>query len=162
MGTKLSPSGHSPQFSVHVYCGQTAGWIKMPLGTEIGLSPGDIVLNGDPPLPPRKKRNGHSPYPNFRPMSIVAKPLDGSRWHLAWRWAQSRAHYARWGLSPPPQKRGQRPLVFGLSCQTAVYIRVPLSTEVGISLGDIVLDGDPDLPPLKRHSPQFLANVRYG
>jgi len=31
------------QFSVHVYCGQTAGWIKMPLGTEVNLGPGDIV-----------------------------------------------------------------------------------------------------------------------
>jgi len=27
-----------PQFSAHVYCGQTAGWIKMALGTELGLS----------------------------------------------------------------------------------------------------------------------------
>ena len=27
------------------------------------------------------------PLPNFRPMSIVAKRLVGSRWHLAWRWA---------------------------------------------------------------------------
>ena len=26
-----------PQFSAHVCCGQTAGWIKMPLGTEIDL-----------------------------------------------------------------------------------------------------------------------------
>jgi len=24
-----------------------AGWIKMPLGTEVGLGPVDIVLNGD-------------------------------------------------------------------------------------------------------------------
>jgi len=32
-----------------------AGWIKMPLGMEVGLSPGDFVLDGDPgPLP--KKR----------------------------------------------------------------------------------------------------------
>jgi len=23
-----------PQFSAHVYCGQTAAWIKMPLGTK--------------------------------------------------------------------------------------------------------------------------------
>jgi len=40
--------GHSPQFSAHVCCGQTAGWIKMPLGTEVGLGPGHIVLDGDP------------------------------------------------------------------------------------------------------------------
>jgi len=31
------------QFSAHVYSVQTAGWIKMPLGTEVGLCPGDIV-----------------------------------------------------------------------------------------------------------------------
>ena len=35
-----------------MYCGQTAGWIEMPLDTEIGLGPGHIVLDGDPaPLP---------------------------------------------------------------------------------------------------------------
>ena len=28
--------GHSPQFSIHDYCGQTAGWIKMPFGTKVG------------------------------------------------------------------------------------------------------------------------------
>ena len=27
------------QFSAHVYCGQTAGWIKMALGMEVGLGP---------------------------------------------------------------------------------------------------------------------------
>jgi len=38
------------------------GWIKMPLGREVGLGPGHIVLDGDPALPPPK---GHSPTPNF-------------------------------------------------------------------------------------------------
>jgi len=36
-----------------VYCEQMVGWIKMPLGTEVGLGPGDIVLDGDS-APPRK------------------------------------------------------------------------------------------------------------
>jgi len=75
--------GRSPQFSVHVSWGQTAGWIKMVLGMEVGLSPADIVLDGDPASTLPKK----SPLPNFRPISIVAKRLDGSIWHLAWRWA---------------------------------------------------------------------------
>ena len=35
-----------PQFSAHVYCGQTAGWVKTPLGTEVDLGPGHIVLDG--------------------------------------------------------------------------------------------------------------------
>jgi len=37
-----------PQFSAHVYCGQTAAYIKMPLGMEVSLSPGDFVLDGNP------------------------------------------------------------------------------------------------------------------
>jgi len=49
MGTQLPPKGaEPPQFLAHVCCGQLAGWIKMPLGTEIGLSPADFVLDGDP------------------------------------------------------------------------------------------------------------------
>ena len=39
----LPKRGRNPQFSIHVYCGQTAAWIKMPLGTEVGLGPDDIV-----------------------------------------------------------------------------------------------------------------------
>jgi len=65
-----------------VVIGQTAVWIKMPLGTEVAsLGLCDIVLDGDPAPPPLK---GHS-LPNFRPMSVVAKRLDGLRWHLVWR-----------------------------------------------------------------------------
>ena len=30
----------------YVYCGQTAGWIYMPLGTEVNSSTGDVVLDG--------------------------------------------------------------------------------------------------------------------
>jgi len=43
MGTQL-PKGAHPQFSAHVCCGQTAGWITMPLGTEVGLDPDGVVL----------------------------------------------------------------------------------------------------------------------
>ena len=32
---------------------QTAAWIKMPFGMEVGLDPDDIVLNGDPAPPPQ-------------------------------------------------------------------------------------------------------------
>jgi len=47
----------------------------MPLGTDVGLSPGDFVLDGDPLRLPKKGRG--APLPNFRPMFIVAKRLDG-------------------------------------------------------------------------------------
>jgi len=42
-----------PQFSAHVCCGQTAGWLKMAFGTEVGFGPSHIVLEGTQ-LPPRK------------------------------------------------------------------------------------------------------------
>jgi len=58
------------QFLAHVYCGQTAGWIKMPHGTEINLGPGDVVLGGVAAPP----KSGTAP--SFRFMSIVAKRLD--------------------------------------------------------------------------------------
>jgi len=48
----LPKKERSPKFSAHIYCGQTATWIKMPLGTEVGLGLCNIVLGGDPaPLP---------------------------------------------------------------------------------------------------------------
>jgi len=34
-----------------VYCGQTVGWIKMKLSTEVSLGPGHIVLDRDPVAP---------------------------------------------------------------------------------------------------------------
>jgi len=52
MGTHLPPpkkkGGTAPQFLAHVYCDQMAGWIKVPLGTKVGHSPGHIVLHADP------------------------------------------------------------------------------------------------------------------
>ena len=83
MGTELSPpakGGRAPQFSAHVYCAQTAGWIKMPHGMEVGLDPSDILLDGDPAPPPQKVDTA----PNFSPMSIVAKrsPISATAQHL--------------------------------------------------------------------------------
>jgi len=71
--------GHSPQFSAHVCCGQMAGWIKMPLGVELGLGQGDIVLDGSPA--PASQRAHPA---NVRPMSTVAKrsPISTTVEHL--------------------------------------------------------------------------------
>ena len=64
-----------------VYCGQTVGWIKMKLGTKVGLGPGHSVLDGDPALPEKRAQLPT----NFWPMSIVVKRLDGWRCHLVRR-----------------------------------------------------------------------------
>jgi len=69
MGTQLPPpkKRYSPP---HPILGPLwpNGWMDQgALGTEVGLGPGDVVLDGDPaPLP--KKVTA----PSFRPMSIVA------------------------------------------------------------------------------------------
>jgi len=64
-----------------------------------------------PSSPSAKK--GAEP-PNFRPMSVVAKQLDGSRCHLVWRMqiGLGPGHIVRDGdLAPPPQKKGAQPSV---------------------------------------------------
>ena len=55
MGTQpLTTKGAVPHpISAHVYCGQTAVWIKMPLGTEVGLGLRDIMFDVDPATPKR-------------------------------------------------------------------------------------------------------------
>jgi len=55
--------------------------MKLVLGVEVGLSPGDFVLDGDPALSPKR---GGAALPNFRPIFVVAKRLDASRCHLVW------------------------------------------------------------------------------
>jgi len=63
-----------PKFSAHVCSGQTAGWIKMPLGMEVGPKLRDIVFDVDPTT----HRKKGTPIPTqFLAMSIVAKWLDG-------------------------------------------------------------------------------------
>jgi len=79
-----------PKFLAHV-CGQTAEWIKMALGMELGLGPVHIVLDGDTaPLPQKAyatlcsmwtqlppEKMAHPLPPNCWSMFIVAKWLDG-------------------------------------------------------------------------------------
>ena len=114
-----------------VYCEQTVGWIKTKLGMRVGLGPGHIVIDGDSaPLP----RKGAEP-PNFWPMSIVAKRLNGSRWHLARRWASVQATlcYVETQL-PLPERGGAPPPQFSahICCgQMAGRIKMPLGMEVG-------------------------------
>ena len=71
MGTQLCPEKKAQpfptQFVSRVYCGQTAGWIKMPLGMEVNLGPGDVVFDGVEAPPKRGTA------PSFLFMSIVAK-----------------------------------------------------------------------------------------
>jgi len=98
--------GGAPQFSVHVYCGKTAGWIKMPLGTKAGLSPGDSVLDED--TAPSHKGGG-GPSPIFDPFLLW--PNGWMHQDATWYGSrpQPRRLCVRWRPSPLPQ-RGWSPL----------------------------------------------------
>jgi len=130
-------------------CGQTIGWIKMKLGTEVGIDPGHIVR-----WAPSSLQKGHNP--NFRPMSVVAKRLDGSRCHLVQRWASAQGNCVRWGPRPLP-KRGTAPKFLANVCcgQTDGWIKMSLGTEVGLGPAHVVLDGDP--APPKGHRPSIFG-----
>ena len=102
-------AGTVPQFSVHVCCCQTSGWIKMPLGMEVGFSPGHTVLDADPAPLPLKRGTA----PTFRPMFIVVKRLDGSRCHLVRRKGSAQATLCYMGIQLHPI-RGTASPIFGL------------------------------------------------
>ena len=129
-----------------VYCGQTVGQIKLKLGMQVGLGPGHIVLGGDAATPPQR-----GIAPNFRPISVAAKWLHGSRCHSAWSEASAQATLCRWGPRSPPQKGGGAPKFSAhVYCdQTARWIKMVLGMEIGLSQGDFVLDGDPPPPSQK-------------
>jgi len=80
------------------------GWMDQDVTwREAGLSPSDIVFDGDPA--PSPKGDGAL---NFRPTSIMAKLLDGSKMALG---TEAQRHCVSWGLSSPV--KGARPPVFG-------------------------------------------------
>ena len=54
----------APIFGPYVSCDQTAEWIKMPLGKEVGLGPGHSVLDGEQAPP---ERGTAAPSPLFGP-----------------------------------------------------------------------------------------------
>ena len=108
----------------------------MPLGREVGLGPFDIVLDGDPAPIPQKKGGTAAPPPcTFRPMSIVAKRLDGLGCHLLQRQASAQATLCQMGTQLPP-KRETAPNFRPISVVTKQLM------EVGRGPGHIVLNGD--------------------
>jgi len=141
----------------------------LPLGMEVGLSPGDFGLDGDPASPSQKGGGGRGQSPPiFGPWLLWPDgwmDQDGT-WHGCRPW--SSPHCARWGHSSPPQKGTKHPppqLSAHLYCgQTAGCIKMPLGTEVGLGLRNIVFDVDPAIPRKKGHTHPhpILAHVYCG
>jgi len=120
----------------------------MPLGMEVGLGPGHIVIDGyTAPLPHKR---GHSP-PIFDPYLL---------WQNGWMdqdatWYGGRPrpkpHCARWGPSfPLLQKRGPQFSTNVCCGQMDGWIKMPFGTKVGLGPGHIVLHGYPAPPPHKK------------
>jgi len=92
-----------------VHCGQTVGWIKIKLGMQVGLGPGHIALDEDPPAPSPK---GHSP-PIFGP--YLLRPNGWMDQDTTWYGARPRCRRlcVRWRPDPPCPKGGRSPQIFG-------------------------------------------------
>ena len=115
----------------------------MPLGVEVGLSPGDFVLEGDPD--PYPKRGGAPP--NFWPTSVVAKRLHGSIKMPLGTEVGLCLRDIVFDVDPAiPQKKGTPtpPNFCHVYCgQMAGWMKTPPGAEVGLGTGHIVLDGVP-------------------
>jgi len=136
--------GHNPPIFVPCLLWPN-GWMDQD-GTWHGNRPQPrrpCVRWGPIPFPKR----GRTPLPNFRCISIVAKPNDWMHQNATWYGAtpQPRGLCVRWGPSLPPLKGGRSSqFSVHLYCrQTDGCIKMPLGMEVGLSPGDVVLDGDP-------------------
>ena len=133
--------GRAPQFLANVYCGQTAGWIKMALGMEVGLGPGHILLDGDPAA--HSQKGGGTPYtPQFSAHVYCGQTAGWIKMTLGVEVGLGPGHIVLDG-DPAflPQKGGRHPPQFlaHVYCgHTAGWIKVALGVEVGLSLGDSV------------------------
>ena len=108
-----------------------AGWIKMPIGMEVGLTPGDFVLIGTQ-LPQPKK--GAEP-PIFGAF-LLWPTVACMKVPLGTEVGGGPGGIVSWGPSSPllPRQKGHsfshfRPMFF---CgQTAVFISISLAMELG-------------------------------
>ena len=132
---------------------------------EVGLCPGDFVLDGNPA---HLSKKGAEPSPQFFGPFLLWPNYwmhQDATWYGGRPW--SSPHCARWGHSSPPQNRGQSPLPkfsAHLYCgQMAGCIKMPLGTEVGLGLRDMCSMWT-QLPPEKGHThpTQFLGHVYCG
>ena len=93
------------QFSAHLYCGQTAAWMKTPLGTEVGLGLRNIVFDVDPATP---RKRAHSPLPNFGPYVYCGQMAGWMKTPLGTAVDLGPGHIVLDGV-PAPAKRVQQP-----------------------------------------------------
>jgi len=134
MGTQPLPKKGAeppPQFSAHVYCGQTAEWIKMALGMEVGHGPGHIVLDGEPAPFPRK--GGRSP--QFSAHFYCRQTARCIKMPLGMEVGLSPGDFVLDGDPASPALKGHSPqFLSNVRCgQTTGWMKTPLGTEVDLA-----------------------------
>jgi len=164
MGAQLTPikRGHSRLRTFRpMYCGQSAGWIKMPLGIKVEICPGHIVLDRDPASLPK----GAQP-PIFGPCLLRPNGWmdQDTTWYVATEVEICPGHTVLDGDPASLSKGAQTPNFRSMSV-AAKRLNVSRCHSVRIEAGlghagDIMLDRDPVTPTPKRgkHSrlPHFL------
>ena len=116
-----------PQFSAHFYCGQTAGCIKMPLGTEVGIGLLDTMFAVDPATT-RKKG---TPTPTQFLAHVYCGQMAGwMKTPLGTEVDLSPGHIVLDGV-PAPAKRAQQPPLFG---PCLLWPRSPISATAELLL----------------------------
>jgi len=144
----LPKKGAEPQFSAHFYCGQTAGCIKMPLGMDMGLGPGHIVLDGDP-APLSKK--GQSP--QFSAHVYYGQTDQDAIWYEGR--PRFTRHCVKWGPSSPSPKGTHTPFSANVRCgQTAGWTKMPLGIEVASVQATLSSMGTQLAPEKRAHPPR--------
>jgi len=103
-------TGGASKFSAHVYCGQTAGWINMVLGTEVGLSPGDFVCYMEIQPSPKRER---SPPPQFSAHFYCGQTAGCIKMQLGMEVGLSPGDLVLDGDPLASPKMGRSPPIFG-------------------------------------------------
>ena len=86
-----------------------AGWITMLLGMEVGLRPGDFVLDEDPAAPPPKRARS----PLFSAHVYCGQTAGWLKMTLGMEVGLGPGHIVLDGDPAPLPKKGEEPPIFG-------------------------------------------------
>ena len=146
------PSWHS--------CGQTAGWLKMPLDMGVGIGPGDIVLHGGP----RSLKKGHSPQSSTRVYCVQTIAHLSCCWALVgFKQRRSRMNIlVNLGLDFTAQRYASAVYAMALRLSVCLYTSVcPSQATVAWQCWDEVVSGSSSLLHGPRWRRQWLNAVSF-
>jgi len=115
----------------------------MAFGVEVGLGPGDFVLDGDPAPPPKKG----TATTQFSAHVYCGQMAGWIKMPLSTEVGLGPRDVVLDGGPAPPSKGTAPQFLAHVYCgQMAGWMKTPLGTEVDLGPGHIVLDRDPAAP----------------